>query len=305
MQEVFELVQAVAPARTTVLITGESGTGKELIAKAVHGLSPRRNAPIVTVHCAALPANLLESELFGHERGAFTGAHERRIGRFEQAQGGTLFLDEIGEIEPATQVKLLRFLGERTFERVGSNKTLTADVRLITATNKNLAQLVKEGSFRDDLYFRLRVLEIHLPPLRERKDDLPLMAQTFVKEFAAENEKTVRGIAPEAMKLMLDYNWPGNVRELRTAMEHAVVLTRGETILGRDLPVNLRSGQSESLTADGDVALGDLTVKEAEKQLIIKALKENNGNRSEAARKLGMSRRTMHRKLHVYHLEDM
>ena len=305
MEEVFEMVRAVAPARTTVLITGESGTGKELIAKAVHGLSPRRNAPIVTVHCAALPANLLESELFGHERGAFTGAHERRIGRFEQAQGGTLFLDEIGEIEPATQVKLLRFLGERTFERVGSNKTLTADVRLITATNKNLAQLVKEGSFRDDLYFRLRVLEIHLPPLRERKDDLPLMAQTFVKEFATENEKTVRGIAPEAMKLMQDYNWPGNVRELRTAMEHAVVLTRGETILGRDLPVNLRSGQGESLTADGDVALGDLTVKEAEKQLIIKALKENNGNRSEAARKLGMSRRTMHRKLHVYHLEDM
>jgi len=305
IQEVFEMVQAVAPARTTVLITGESGTGKELIAKAIHGLSPRRNAPIVTVHCAALPSNLLESELFGHEKGAFTGAHERRIGRFEQAQGGTLFLDEIGEIEPATQVKLLRFLGERTFERVGSNKTLTADVRLITATNKNLAQLVKEGSFRDDLYFRLRVLEIHLPPLRERKNDLPLLAQTFVKEFATENEKTVRGIAPEAMKLMLDYNWPGNVRELRTAMEHAVVLTRGETIQVRDLPMNLRSGQGESLTADGDVELGDLTVKEAEKQIIIKALKENHGNRSLAAKQIGMSRRTMHRKLHVYHLEDM
>jgi two-component system response regulator AtoC len=304
MQEVFELVQAVAPARTTVLITGESGTGKELIAKAIHGLSPRSKAPIVTVHCAALPSTLLESELFGHERGAFTGAHERRIGRFEQAQGGTLFLDEIGEIEPATQVKLLRFLGERTFERVGSNKTQTADVRLITATNKNLAQLVKEGAFREDLYFRLRVLEIRLPPLRERKADLPLLAQTFLKEFATENAKPVRSIGTEALNLMMEYNWPGNVRELRTAMEHAVVLARGETILGRDLPVNLRDG-GDSLTAADDVALGDLTVKEAEEQLIIKALKESNGNRSMAAKKIGMSRRTLHRKLHTYHLEDM
>ncbi len=304
MQEVFELVQAVAPARTSVLITGESGTGKELVAKAIHGLSPRRNGPIVTVHCAALPSNLLESELFGHEKGAFTGAHERRIGRFEQAQGGTLFLDEIGEIEPATQVKLLRFLGERTFERVGSNKTLTADVRLITATNKNLAQLVKEGAFRDDLYFRLRVLEIHLPPLRERKADLPLMAQTFVQEFAAENGKNVRGLSPEATKLMLEYGWPGNVRELRAVVEHAVVLARGENILGRDLPMNLRDGRGGSL-AEGDGVLGDLTVKEAERQLIIKALKENRSNRSLAAKQIGMSRRTLHRKLHTYHLEEM
>src|SRR3954466_2904745 len=197
MQEVFDLVRQVAPTRATVLISGESGTGKELIARAIHTLSPRNKQPLVTVHCAALPPTLLESELFGHEKGAFTGAHERRIGRFEQAQGGTLFLDEIGEIDPATQVKLLRFLGERTFERVGSNKTLSADVRLITATNKNLAALVKEGTFREDLFFRLRVVEIQLPPLRERKNDVPLMATAFLKEFATENGKKIDGIASE------------------------------------------------------------------------------------------------------------
>jgi two-component system, NtrC family, response regulator AtoC len=304
MQEVFELVQAVAPARTTVLITGESGTGKELIAKAIHNLSPRRNAPMVTVHCAALSPTLLESELFGHERGAFTGAHERRVGRFEQAQGGTLFLDEIGEIDQATQVKLLRFLGERTFERVGSNKTLSADVRVIAATNRNLAEQVKEGSFREDLYFRLRVVEIQMPPLRERKDDIPLLAQAFVKEFAEENAKKVTTISREAMDALLKFSWPGNVRELRTAIEHAVVLCRSETIGTRDLPQNVRSGIGESLN-ENTFNSGDMTVKEAEKQLIVRALKETNGNRSAAAKKIGMSRRTLHRKLHTYHLEQL
>src|SRR6516162_1960598 len=191
MAEVLELVKQVAPARTTVLLQGESGTGKELIAKVIHQLSPRAQQPMVTVHCAALPSTLLESELFGHEKGAFTGAHERRIGRFEQAQGGTLFLDEIGEIDAGLQIKLLRFLGERTFERVGSNKTLTADVRLIAATNKNLEALVKAGTFREDLFFRLRVVEIHLPPLRDRVADIPLLAQAFLAEFAKENGKAV------------------------------------------------------------------------------------------------------------------
>src|SRR5271157_4618500 len=191
MTEIFEIVQQVAPTRATVLVLGESGTGKELIAKAVHQLSPRAKQPFVTVHCAALAPTLLESELFGHEKGAFTGAHERRIGRFEQAQGGTLFLDEIGEIDATVQVKLLRFLGERTFERVGSNKTLTADVRLIAATNKNLQDEVQAGKFRDDLYFRLRVVEITLPPLRQRVEDLPLLAQAFLREFASENNKKV------------------------------------------------------------------------------------------------------------------
>jgi two-component system response regulator AtoC len=304
MEEVFELVRAVATARTTVLISGESGTGKELIAKAIHNLSPRRNAPLVTVHCAALSATLLESELFGHERGAFTGAHERRVGRFEQAQGGTLFLDEIGEIDQATQVKLLRFLGERTFERVGSNKTLMADVRVIAATNRNLAELVKEGSFREDLFFRLRVVEIRMPALRERKPDIPLLAQSFVQEFADENGKKVQVLSREAMDALMNYSWPGNVRELRTAIEHAVVLCRTDTITVRDLPQNVRTGAGEQLS-EASFDSGDLTVREAEKQLIVRALKETNGNRSAAAKKIGMSRRTLHRKLHTYHLEQL
>ena len=305
MEEVLELVQAVAPARTSVLILGESGTGKELIAKAIHQLSPRRDGPMVTVHCAALSPTLLESELFGHERGAFTGAQERRIGRFEQAQGGTLFLDEIGEIEPATQVKLLRFLGERTFERVGSNKTLSADVRLVAATNKNLEQLVKAGTFREDLYFRLRVVEILMPPLRERKGDIPLLVQSFVKEFARENNKNVKSLAPEALDALLAFSWPGNVRELRTALEHAVVLCRTEVIGWRDLPASVRASGTAALMVNAPMGPGELTVKEAEKQLMIRALKETNGNRTVAAQKLGLSRRTMHRRLHTYHLEHL
>src|SRR4029450_11009411 len=214
MHEVFAVVKQVAPTRATALITGESGTGKELIAKAIHQLSQRHAQRLVTVHCAALAPTLLESELFGHEKGAFTGAHERRIGRFEQAQGGTLFLDEIGEIDPSLQVKLLRFLGERTFERVGSNKTLTADVRLIAATNKDLAELVRDGQFREDLYWRLCVVEIVVPPLRQRREDLLLLAAAFLKGAAAANTKQVTGFSPEALEAMQAYPWPGNVREL-------------------------------------------------------------------------------------------
>ena len=306
MNQVFELVRQVAPTRTTVLITGESGTGKELIARAIHNLSPRGRQPLVTVHCAALSSTLLESELFGHEKGSFTGAHERRVGRFEQAQGGTLFLDEIGEIDATLQVKLLRFLGERTFERVGSNKTLTADVRLVAATNKKLEELVKAGAFREDLYFRLAVVPIALPPLRERREDIPLLAQGFLREFSAENEKKVKEISTEAMEALRQYPWPGNVRELRAAIEHAVVLCRGDRIVLRDLPPGLRSAQ-ESARGAGAPKLGgtgDLTIKEAEKQLIVRALQECQGNRTEAAQKLGMSRRTLHRKLHTYQLED-
>ena len=302
MREIFELVQQVAPTRATVLLRGESGTGKELVAKAIHQLSPRARQPFVTVHCAALAPTLLESELFGHEKGAFTGAHERRIGRFEQAQGGTLFLDEIGEIDATIQVKLLRFLGERTFERVGSNKTLTADVRLIAATNKNLAEQVKAGRFREDLFFRLRVVEIQLPPLRERAGDIPLLAQKFLREFARENGKTVNDFTADALEWLMHYSWPGNVRELRTAIEHAVVLCRGEKIAARDLPAPVRMGGS-SVSPAAPLARNDLTVKEAEKQLIIRALKETAGNRTLAAKKIGMSRRTFHRKLHLYHLE--
>ena len=300
MKEIFEIVQQVAPTRATILLGGESGTGKELVAKAIHQLSPRAKQPFVTVHCAALAPTLLESELFGHERGAFTGAHERRIGRFEQAQGGTLFLDEIGEIDASIQVKLLRFLGERTFERVGSNKTLTADVRLVAATNKNLEELVKAGKFREDLFFRLRVVEINLPPLRERAGDIPLLAQNFLREFAGENNKSVNDFTADALQLLMNYNWPGNVRELRTAIEHAVVLCRGEKISARDLPPSVRGGRTDKAQSSPQKAL---TVKEAEKQLIERALKDTNGNRTLAAKKIGMSRRTFHRKLHAYHLE--
>jgi DNA-binding NtrC family response regulator len=300
MKEVFEVVQQVAPTRATVLVLGESGTGKELIAKALHQLSPRAKQPFVTVHCAALAPTLLESELFGHERGAFTGAHERRIGRFEQAQGGTLFLDEIGEIDATIQVKLLRFLGERTFERVGSNKTLSADVRLVAATNRNLEELVKAGKFREDLFFRLRVVEIELPPLRERTGDIPLLAQGFLREFAKENGKAVNDFTADALEALMKFSWPGNVRELRTAIEHAVVLSRGERITLRDLPPSVRGGGA---AGTGKLLQGkDLTVKEAEKQLIARALKETEGNRTRAAKKIAMSRRTFHRKLHEYHL---
>jgi len=302
MKEIFEIIQQVAPTRATILLGGESGTGKEVFAKAIHQASPRARQAFVAVHCAALSPTLLESELFGHEKGAFTGAYERRLGRFEQAQGGTLFLDEIGEIDAALQVKLLRFLGERTFERVGSNKTQTADVRLITASNKNLAEEVKAGKFREDLFFRLKVVEINLPPLRDRAGDVPLLAQSFLREFARENDKPVTDFTVDALQLMLHYAWPGNVRELRTAVEHAVVLSRGEKITARDLPASLRADPAGATPAAKPNAL---TLKEAEQQLIERALKETGGNRTLAARKIGMSRRTFHRKLHLYHLEGL
>ena len=304
MREVLATVEQVAPSPATVLLQGESGTGKELVAKVIHQLSPRAQQPMVTVHCAGLSPSLLESELFGHEKGAFTGAHERRIGRFEKAEGGTLFLDEIGEIDAATQVKLLRFLGERTFERVGSSKTLTADVRLIAATNKNLEQLVKQGGFREDLFFRLNVIPIWLPPLRDRLEDIPLLANAFLREFATRENKTVSGFGPEVMDLLLRYSWPGNVRELRTAIEHAVVLCRGDKIIARDLPAAVRHGpRTAKPEAAIIVAQNNLTVPEAEKQLIIRTLKETKGNRTLTAKKLGLSRRTLHRKLHEYHID--
>jgi len=305
MSEVLEIVRQVAPTRATVLITGESGTGKEVIAKAMHQLSPRAKFPLVTVHCAGLPPSLLESELFGHEKGAFTGAYERRVGRFEQAQGGTLFLDEVGEIDATLQVKLLRFLGERTFERVGSNKTISADVRVIAATNKRLEDMVQAGTFREDLYFRLKVVRIELPPLRERKGDVLLLAHSFLREFARENAKTVKDFTADALEALEAYAWPGNVRELRSAIEHAVLFARHDRISLRDLPAEVRAGGANPPDARRLVMQGEMTVKDAEKQLIIRALKECSGSRTEAAKKLGMSRRTLHRKLHTYQLENI
>ena len=304
LHEVLDTVKQVAPSNANVLIEGESGTGKELIAHAIHNLSRRAKAKFVTVHCAALTPTLLESELFGHERGAFTGAHERRIGRFEQANGGTLFLDEIGEIDPATQVKLLRVISEeRSFERVGGNQTLKADVRLIAATNKDLAKLVAEGKFRDDLYFRLNVVHITMPPLRERKEDIPLLVNSFVRHFSKQNDKPLLEVTPDAMNMLLTYNWPGNVRELRAAIEHGVVMATGQKITARDLPVNVRQAVSAQLPAGitptkAFARQGSaLDLHSTERRLIMQALASTNGNITRAAQKLGISRRTLHRKI--------
>ncbi|MDW8345060.1 MAG: sigma-54 dependent transcriptional regulator, partial [Verrucomicrobiae bacterium] len=279
MLQIFDTVQQVAPSRATVLITGETGTGKELIAHAIHNLSPRKNGPFIVVHAAALPATLLESELFGHERGAFTGAVERRLGRFELADGGTLFLDEIGELEPAIQVKLLRVLEEQTFERVGSSKPIKIDVRLVAATNRNLLDLVKAGKFREDLYYRLSVVTLHLPPLRERREDIPLLITKFLADFSRENNKQVREITLDAVNILKAYDWPGNVRELRNVIEQMVVLARSDRLTLRDVPAHIRG--SADLTKIS-VLDNRITVKDAERQLIIQALKAHNGNRTRA-----------------------
>ncbi|MCK9588198.1 MAG: sigma-54 dependent transcriptional regulator [Terrimicrobiaceae bacterium] len=293
MIEVFDTIKQVAPSKATVLIQGESGTGKELAAHALHHLSPRAGEKFLAVHCAALAPELLASELFGHEKGAFTGAFERRIGRFEQAKGGTLFLDEIGEIDAGTQVKILRVLGERNFERVGGNQTLQTDVRLIAATNKDLARLVSEGKFREDLYFRLHVVPLTMPPLRDRKVDIPLLVDAFLKESAVENGKAFRELAPEAMTAVLDYDWPGNVRELRTAIEHGVVMCTASKIALRDLPASVRNRKAEPIPPSP----GGLNLQESETALILRALDDCRGNRTDAARMLGISRRTLHRRL--------
>jgi len=306
MQEVFDTVKQVAPTRATVLITGESGTGKELVAQAIHALSGRPKHKFVAVHCAALSPQLLESELFGHEKGAFTGAVERRIGRFEQASGGTIFLDEIGEIDSTTQVKLLRVLSEeRSFERVGGNAPLKVDVRLVAATNRDLGRMVSEGKFRDDLYFRLSVVPIHMPSLRARKEDIPLLLNAFLKQFAEENNKPVREITADAMQAVLNYDWPGNVRELRTAVEHGVVMATGPKITLRELPMSVRQGGGGGPSAGRGLPAPKYPVTRGqhfnlhatEERLILQALEESKGNVTQAARNLGISRRTLHRKL--------
>ena len=304
LREVLDVIRQVAPSSANVLLDGESGTGKELAAHAIHNLSRRSKAKFVTVHCAALSPTLLESELFGHERGAFTGAHERRIGRFEQANGGTIFLDEIGEIDQSTQVKLLRVISEeRTFERVGGNQPLKADVRLIAATNKSLEKLVAEGKFRDDLYFRLNVVHITMPPLRERKEDIPLLVRSFLRHFCKVNEKPLLDLTADAMNTLLTYDWPGNVRELRTAIEHGVVMASGPKITLRELPMNVR--RTAAATLPGGVTparafnekASPLDLHETERKLIMQALATTNGNITAAAKKLGISRRTLHRKI--------
>ncbi len=306
MHALFDTIRQASPTQATVLVQGESGTGKELVAHAVHRLSTRAKGPFVAVHCAALSANLLESELFGHEKGAFTGAVSQRKGRFEMADGGTLFLDEISEIDAAVQVKLLRVLEERRFERVGGDKAIEVDIRLIAATNRDLKALVAEGKFREDLFFRLDVVNIELPPLRARVDDVPMLCSHFIAEFAEKNGKTVDGITPDAVNLLMAYGWPGNVRELRNTIEKMVVLARSDRLTARDIPANIKD---EARREGGDVSRGlavapESSLADAEKAMIYAAIKQQNGNRTKAAEALGISRRTLHRKLRQYEEEE-
>jgi DNA-binding NtrC family response regulator len=306
MHELFDTIRQAAPTQATVLIQGKSGTGKELIAHAIHRLSTRAQGPFVAVHCAALSANLLESELFGHEKGAFTGAVGQRKGRFEMADGGTLFLDEIGEIDASVQVKLLRVLEERRFARVGGGNEIEVDIRLIAATNRDLKAMVEAGGFREDLFFRLDVVNITLPPLSSRVDDIPLLSSRFIEEFAEKNGKQVDGITPDALNILMGYSWPGNVRELRNTIEKMVVLARGSRLTARDVPANIRdevrqiSGGAVPVAA---VAPGS-SLAEAEKAMIYAAIRKHNGNRTKAAESLGISRRTLHRKLRQYEEEN-
>ncbi len=293
MQKIFDRIRRVASSKATVLVTGESGVGKELIANAIHQLSDRKDKPLIKVNCAALSESLLESELFGHEKGAFTGAVARKRGRFELADGGTIFLDEIGEINQNVQIKILRVLQERQFERVGGEETLNVDVRVIAATNKNLEEEIAEGRFREDLYYRLNVVSINVPPLRERKDDIPLMISAFLDEFASANGKTITGIDNRARSVLYNYDWPGNIRQLRNCMESAVVMCAGNKITLDDLPPTI----SQNSVEDAIIVPAGIPMAEAEKIIILKNLALNRGNKTKTADILGIGRKTLHRKL--------
>ena len=299
MQKVFSMIKKVAPAKASVLITGESGVGKELVANAIHNLSGRKDKAFIKVHCAALSESLLESELFGHEKGAYTGADSMQKGRFELAHGGTIFLDEIGEINQNVQIKILRVLQEKTFERVGGEKSISVDVRIVAATNKNLEEEVKAGRFREDLYYRLNVVHLKVPSLKERKDDLPLLIDSFIKKFAAENEKEIIGIDSKAKAALLKYDWPGNIRQLQNCIESSVVMSNGKQIKLEDLPLSVSeyTGQ-ESISIPMGISLED-----AEKIIIMQNLSANKGNKSKTADILGIGRKTLHRKLNEYGLE--
>ncbi len=297
LRQLWDMLLQVAPSEANILITGESGTGKELVACALHQKSKRTAGPFVAVNCAALSENLLESELFGHEKGAFTGADRRREGKFVQAQGGTLFLDEIGETTPAMQAKLLRVIQEHELQRIGGNETISVDGRVIGATNRDLEQEVNEGRFREDLYYRLNVVVLEVPPLRERFGDIPLLADFFLKKFAKKNNKEVRGITPECMDILNRYPWPGNVRELENSLERGVILIRGEYLETSTLPLTIQkwAGQNKQKPSAAPA-----TLKEAERLLILKTLEETSGNRSEAARRLQITRKTLLNKLKSY-----
>jgi len=305
MEEALNLVGRVAPSQATVLILGESGTGKELFARAIHYSSHRADRPFVKVNCAALPENLLESELFGHEKGAFTGAVARRIGRFEQADQGSIFLDEIGDLSPALQAKLLRVLQEKEIERVGSNQTIKIDVRMIAATNRNLEEAIKKGTFREDLYYRLNVVTISLSPLRERKEDIPLLIDYFLKKYSAENKKEGRSLSRESKDLLLKYDYPGNVRELENIIERAVVLCRGEIITSQDLPLNLQESKTESALSQARQAHSlPEALETLERQLIIGALERSGGVQTHAAEELGINERVLRYKMNKYGIKE-
>lgn len=303
MIKLLETVAQVAPSEATVLITGESGTGKELIAGAVHFNSSRKDGPFVKINCAAITETLLESELFGHEKGAFTGADRRKEGRFYQAHEGSLFLDEVSEMSLTMQVKLLRVLQEREFTRVGGEKTIQVDVRVIAATNKDLPQLIAKGEFREDLYYRLNVVDMEIPYLRQRREDIPLLAQHFLKLFGARNHKDIKGFTPQAMDHLIRYTWPGNVRELMNAVERAVVLSRADYLSEKDFPMisgseakkNTGVLKTAQINEDGTTPL-----EEVEKATILKTMEASGGNKSEAARRLGITRKTLHKKLKAY-----
>jgi transcriptional regulator with PAS, ATPase and Fis domain len=303
MEEVMGLVARVAPSQATVLIRGESGTGKELIAHAIHYASPRSGRPLVKVNCSAIPETLLESELFGHEKGAFTGAAQKRIGRFEEAGGGSIFLDEIGDLAPGTQIKLLRILQEKEFQRLGSNLTLKTDVRVITATHRDLEESMKKGEFREDLYYRLNVISIHLPPLRERKEDISLLIDYFLKKYSKQNQKAISDISKEARNLLLHYSYPGNVRELENLIERAVVLCRGEIITTQDLPFHLQEGKPErEWEFQKRVKKLPESLEEVERDLIVKALHQHQGIQTKAAESLGISERVLRYKMKKYRI---
>ena len=306
IKDMLQIISTVAPTEATVLITGESGTGKELVARALHEGSARADKPLVTVNCAALAENLLESELFGHEKGSFTGADRRREGRFMQADGGTLFLDEIGEMPLPLQAKLLRALQQGEVQRVGSDAPINGDVRVLAATNRDLRREAAEKRFREDLYFRLNVISIEVPSLCRRSEDIPLLAAHFLQRFAERNRKTIKGFAPQALDSMLRYSWPGNVRELENAVERAVILCNGDLITGRELPANVVDA-SPAETADavpeGDISLAGLSLDTVERRAIEETLRQTGDNKSEAARRLGITRATLHNKLRKYGLE--
>lgn len=308
VEELRAIIATVAPTEATVLINGESGTGKELVARALHMASERASRPLVTVNCAALAENLLESELFGHERGAFTGADKRREGRFVQADGGTLFLDEIGEMPLALQAKLLRALQQGEVQRVGSDKPLTVDVRVIAATNRNLQEEVAAKRFREDLYFRLNVINIEVPPLRRRPEDIPLLAAHFLQRYAERNRKSIKGFSPQALDILLRHDWPGNVRELENAVERAAILCNGDLITPRELPQTVsQSGGAaplaEAPAEQGEGSLAGLKLDDVERRAIEETLRQTGDNKSEAARRLGITRATLHNKLRKYGME--